>query len=92
VARPSNILLAGEGEQRDRYLCPASAANLGLPGDDRARRRVGPARDEGLSAREEGGDFVLNGTKHFISHADVADFAIVFMATGEEDTPRGRRS
>ncbi|WP_439525329.1 acyl-CoA dehydrogenase, partial [Marivita sp.] len=32
---------------------------------------------------------VLNGTKHFISHADLADFAIVFMATGEEETPRG---
>jgi alkylation response protein AidB-like acyl-CoA dehydrogenase len=41
------------------------------------------------SAREEGGDFVLNGTKHFISHADIADFAITFMATGEEETPRG---
>jgi acyl-CoA dehydrogenase len=32
---------------------------------------------------------VLNGTKHFISHADIADFAIVFMASGEEQTPRG---
>jgi acyl-CoA dehydrogenase len=34
---------------------------------------------------------VLNGTKHFISHADLADFAIVFMASGEEETPRGKR-
>jgi acyl-CoA dehydrogenase len=41
------------------------------------------------SARQEGDDFILNGTKHFISHADLADFTIVFMATGEEDTPRG---
>ena len=39
----------------------------------------------------EGGDWVLNGTKHFISHADIADFAIVFMASGEEETPRGRK-
>ncbi len=31
----------------------------------------------------------MSGTKHFISHADIADFAIAFMATGEEDTPRG---
>ena len=38
---------------------------------------------------EDGGDWVLNGTKHFISHADIAGFAIVFMATGEEATPRG---
>ncbi len=42
-------------------------------------------------AREDGGDFVLNGTKHFISHADVADFAIVWVATGEEDTPKGKK-
>ena len=34
---------------------------------------------------------MLNGTKHFISHADIADFAIVFMASGEEETPRGRK-
>jgi alkylation response protein AidB-like acyl-CoA dehydrogenase len=44
------------------------------------------------SAREEpGGDWVLNGTKHFISHADIAGFVIAFMASGEEDTPRGRK-
>jgi acyl-CoA dehydrogenase len=41
------------------------------------------------SARQDGDDWVLNGTKHFISHADLAGFSIVFMATGEEDTPRG---
>src|SRR5690606_29190106 len=39
--------------------------------------------------------WMLNGTKHFISHADIAGFAIVFMASGEEDGPntpgRGRR-
>ena len=33
-----------------------------------------------------GGDWVIDGTKHFISHADIADFAIVFVATGTEDT------
>jgi acyl-CoA dehydrogenase len=43
------------------------------------------------SARKDGTDFVINGTKHFISHADVADFVILFAASGEEDTPRGRK-
>ena len=37
------------------------------------------------TAVEQGGDFVINGTKHFISHADHADFVILFAATGEED-------
>jgi acyl-CoA dehydrogenase len=41
------------------------------------------------TARPDGDDWILNGTKHFISHADIAGFAIVFMATGEEQTARG---
>jgi acyl-CoA dehydrogenase len=41
------------------------------------------------SARREGGDWVANGTKHFISGAEHADFVIVFMATGEDQTPSG---
>ena len=62
---------------------------MGLSGDDRARRGLRFARDEGDGEASDGGDWVLNGTKHFISHADIADFAICFMATGVEDTPRG---
>ena len=42
-------------------------------------------------AAQDGDDFIINGTKHFISHADVADFVILFAATGEEDTPRGKK-
>jgi acyl-CoA dehydrogenase len=37
----------------------------------------------------DGGDWVLNGMKHFISHADVADYAIVIAVTRVEDTKRG---
>ena len=45
----------------------------------------------GMSCRavRDGDDFVINGTKHFISHADLADYTILFAATGEEETPRG---
>jgi acyl-CoA dehydrogenase len=43
------------------------------------------------SAVRDGGDWVINGVKHFISHADVADFTILFAATGEEDTGAGRK-
>jgi acyl-CoA dehydrogenase len=44
------------------------------------------------SARRDGGDWVINGTKHFISHADVADFVILFVATGEDGAGRKRIS
>lgn len=89
VARPSNILLAGTPEQRERYLFPCIR---GEKWDCLAMTEPGAGSDlRGMkaSARKEGDDWVLNGTKHFISHADIADFAIVFMASGEEDTPRG---
>jgi len=91
VARPSNILLAGSAEQREKYLFPCIR---GEKWDCLAMTEPGAGSDlRGMttSAKREGGDWVLNGTKHFISHADLADFAIVFMASGEEDTPRGKK-
>jgi butyryl-CoA dehydrogenase len=89
VARPSNILLAGNAEQRERYLAPCIR---GETWDCLAMTEPGAGSDlRGMkaNARQEGGDWVLNGTKHFISHADLAGFAIVFMASGEEQTPKG---
>ena len=91
VARPSNILCAGTQEQRARYLDPCVA---GEKWDCLAMTEPGAGSDlRGMkaSAKQDGSDWVLNGTKHFISHADIADFTIAFMATGEEDTPRGRK-
>jgi acyl-CoA dehydrogenase len=89
VARPSNILLAGNAEQREQYLMPCIR---GETWDCLAMTEPGAGSDlRGMkaSARQDGDDWILNGTKHFISHADLAGFAICFMATGEEDTPRG---
>ncbi|MEZ5715832.1 MAG: acyl-CoA dehydrogenase family protein [Paracoccaceae bacterium] len=89
VARPSNILLAGTPEQKEKYLYPCIR---GETWDCLAMTEPGAGSDlRGMkaSARPDGDDWILNGTKHFISHADIAGFAIVFMATGEEDTPRG---
>ena len=91
VARPSNILLAGTPEQRERYLMPCIR---GETWDCLAMTEPGAGSDlRGMtaSARPDGDDWILNGTKHFISHADIAGFTIAFMATGEEETPRGRK-
>ena len=87
--RPQNILMACEGDQRERYLLPAVR---GERMDALAMTEPGAGSDvRGMkcSAVRDGGDWVLNGTKHFISGADHADFIIVFVATGEDQTPRG---
>jgi acyl-CoA dehydrogenase len=91
VGRPSNILLACQGAQRERYLLPAVRGErtecLAMTEPDAGS----DLRGMKTSALERGGDFIINGTKHFISHADHADFVILFAATGEEDTGRGRK-
>ena len=89
--RPSNILCACNDEQKQRYLLPCVA---GERIDCLAITEPGAgsdARNLATVARPDGADWVLNGTKHFISHADIADFAIVFVATGEDASPKGPR-
>ena len=91
VARPSNILMACVGDQREKYLLPSVR---GERSDCLAMTEPGTGSDvRGMktSATRDGTDWVINGTKHFISHADVADFVILFAATGEEDTTRGKK-
>ena len=92
VGRPSNILQACQGEQRDRYLLPAIR---GERHDCVAMTEPGAGSDVRsmtTMAERDGADYVVHGTKHFISHADVADFIILFAATGSELTSRGRRN
>jgi acyl-CoA dehydrogenase len=91
VARPSNILLACEGEQRERYLLPTVrgdridclAMTEPAAGSD--------VRSMTTRAVRDGDHYVIDGAKHFISNADKADFVILFAATGAEETPRGAK-
>ncbi|NVK30578.1 MAG: acyl-CoA dehydrogenase family protein [Gammaproteobacteria bacterium] len=89
--RPSGILMACEGEQRERYLLPAVK---GDKFDALALTEPNAGSDvRGMQcyAKPDGDDWIVNGSKHFISHANLADFVIVFIATGEEQTSRGPR-
>jgi len=89
--RPSNILCACNEEQRRRYLIPCVKGEkidaLAMSEPDAGS----DVRGMKTTAHKDGDDWIINGTKHFISHADIADFVIVFVATGEEETPRGPR-
>jgi acyl-CoA dehydrogenase len=91
VGRPSNILLACAGAQREQYLLPTVS---GKRTECLAMTEPGAGSDlRGMktSAVAAGDDFIINGTKHFISHADHSDYVILFAASGEESTPHGTR-
>jgi acyl-CoA dehydrogenase len=82
--RPSGILMGCQGDQIERYLKPAAS---GEKMDALAMTEPGAGSDvRGMQcfARADGDDWIVNGTKHFISHANIADFVIVFIATGED--------
>ena len=89
VARPSNILRACVGDQIDEYLIPTITGErvdcLAMSEPDAGS----DVRGMKCSAVRDGDDYVINGTKHFISHADLADYVILFAASGEEQTGRG---
>ncbi|MFZ7089977.1 acyl-CoA dehydrogenase family protein [Primorskyibacter sp. 2E233] len=87
--RPQNILMACQGDQREKYLLPAVRGErmdaLAMTEPDAGS----DVRGMKCSAVRDGGDWVVNGSKHFISGAEHADFFIVFVATGVDATPKG---
>jgi acyl-CoA dehydrogenase len=91
VARPSNILLACKGEQVERYLLPTIR---GEKVDCLAMTEPNAGSDVRsmqCKAERDGDHFIINGSKHFISHADMADYVILFAASGVEESSRGVR-
>ena len=91
VFRPSYILNACQGDQREKYLL-ASVRGEAVDCVAMTEPQTGSdVRGMKTFARADGGDYIINGTKHFISHADEATFVILFAATGEEETAKGKK-
>jgi acyl-CoA dehydrogenase len=91
IKRPTKILLGCKGEQIDRYLMPVIR---GERNDCFALTEPGGGSDAKAivtSAKRDGDDWIINGVKQFISHADAADFMVLFAVTGMDDTPKGPR-
>ena len=91
VARPSNILMACKDEQIDKYLVPTIRGEkvdcLAMTEPNEGS----DVRSMKCRAERDGEYFVINGSKHFISHADMADYVILFVASGVEETSRGTK-
>jgi acyl-CoA dehydrogenase len=91
IARPTEILLACRDDQVERYLLPcvrSEKRELFALTEPEAGSDIMSMRS---NARRDGDNWVLNGSKHFISGPVMPDFAIVFAATGIDETPRGPR-
>ena len=91
IGRPTEILLACEGDQRERYLLPcvrAEKRELFALTEPEAGSDIMSMKTR---ARRDGDDWILDGAKHFVSGPVMPDFAIVFAATGVDETPRGPR-
>ena len=91
IRRPTNLLASCEGDQIAHFLEPVMN---GEKRDCIAMTEPDAGSDlKGMktSARRDGGSWIINGTKHFISNARISDFVILFAATGEDDTIKGKR-
>ncbi len=91
IARPAELLLACEGGQIEKYLAPCVT---GEKHEVFALTEPGAGSDimsMKTKAEKDGDDYVINGSKHFISTPVIPDFAIVFAITGIDETPRGPR-
>jgi alkylation response protein AidB-like acyl-CoA dehydrogenase len=78
------IMLAGSEEQKDRYF-PRLASGEWLPAF--ALTEAGAGSDVAsvrMRARRDGDDYLLSGTKRFITHGSVANVLTVFALTDPE--------
>lgn len=83
------MLLACSGDQRERYLLPTvsgekiCAMAITEPGAGSDAAAIS------TTARRDGEEWVIDGTKHFISDGDIADYVIVMAVTDKEKRARG---
>ena len=91
IARPTEILLACDEDQRKEFLYPCikgEKRELFALTEPEAGSDVMGMKSNAI---RDGDDWILNGSKHFISGPCLPDFAIVFAVTGEDKTKSGNR-
>lgn len=76
------------GEQREKYLFPAVRGDIHVAFGLTEPEAGSDAAGIRTTAREDGDHFVINGSKHFISDADIA---AAFLVTAVTDPGRGAK-
>jgi len=83
------IVAAGTPEQKERWLRPV-CRDMRMACFCVTEPGVGSdVASMDTTARREGDCYILNGTKHFISNASIADYFVVFASTGRGLGHRG---
>ena len=77
---PTGLLLGATDEQKKKYLVPLVTAEKSMCFALTEPDAGSDAQSLSTTAVPDGGDWVLNGTKHFITNGKHADFALVFAA------------
>lgn len=85
----NHILMFGNEDQKKKYLPKlATAEHIGAWG----LTEVGTGSDAGgmnTTAVRDGDDWIINGSKNFITHAISGDLAVVIVRTGEKGDSHG---
>jgi acyl-CoA dehydrogenase len=90
LAEVPNILYYAKGEQIDRYLLPCiRGEKLGAFGQTEANAGSDPGGMIKTSAVRDGDGWVINGSKMWISNADIANFVMVLALTDPQKRQRG---
>ena len=86
---PTGVLLSGTDEQKKNYLVPLVSAEKSMCFALTEPDAGSDAQNIKTTAVKDGGDWVLNGTKHFITNGKHADFALVFAANDRDKKAQG---
>ena len=77
---PTGLLLSGTDEQKKKYLVPLVTAEKSMCFALTEPDGGSDAQSLRTTAVKDGTDWIVNGTKHFITNGKHADFALVFAA------------
>ena len=86
---PTGLLLSGTDEQKKRYLAPLISAEKSMCFALTEPDAGSDAQNIRTSAVRDGSDWIITGTKHFITNGAHADFALVFAVTDKDKKASG---
>ena len=88
-AGPTGVLLSGTDEQKKKYLSPLISADTSMCFALTEPDAGSDAQNIKTTATKDSDEWVLNGSKHFITNGLHADYALVFAANDRSKKAQG---